>query len=439
MLKKICLLCLAILLLTGCHRDEVEKEEKVKEKDIALVIIAGRHANANMYTKDMLIEANVKNMIKDAIKLYQDEDGKYCAKGQVYVIVSDGYPTEATIEFDQKIDLSGYLECRNNTEKGRKLRVNQMVDGIMDFLTSKDLMADDEEVDLLAALGEAQVILENSDAKEKKILVLDTGVNTTGYFDMSVIDIQKGTPNEVIDSLPDGAIPNLKGTNVQFVNLGNVAKPQVDLRKDSSFKKQLTSVWANIIKRSGGRLEKNLTFTKSKGKPMIYSEDNKGYPYVKTIEFRKAETVSNKPVPLPTSALGFKANSAEFKDEAQAINVITSRTTDLMNYLNENPNEKIYVVGSIAKDSQDLNKPSSVISANRANKVAEVLVNKCKLPANRIVTIDAGTTKFTWRDKEEYPNGKLNVANQESNRIVMIIPESYTREVQELKDAKYIQ
>lgn len=436
MLKKIFLLCLAVLLLTGCFGEE--EIEETKEKDMALAIIAGRHANANMYTKEMLVEADVKKMIKDAIKLYQDEDGKYCAKAQIYVIVSDGYPTEATIEFDQEIDLSGYLECKNNTEKGRKLRVDQMVTGIIDFLTSEDLMADDEEVDLLGAISEAQVVLENSEAKEKKILVLDTGISSGGYLDMSMIDIQSGTPDEVIDNLPEGAIPDLRGTNVQFLNLGNVAKPQMDLRKDNTFKKQLIGIWTNIIKRSGGRLDKSITFTKSKGEPMVYSEDNKGYPYVKTIEFKKAEAKVNEPVPLLTSALGFKANSSEFKDEAQAIKVITSRTTDLMNYLNENPNEKIYVVGSIAKDSPDLNKSTSPISAQRADKVAKVLINNCNLPANRIAIIDAGTTKFSWRNHEEYPNNKLNLTNQQNNRVVMIIPESCTREVQELKDAGYI-
>lgn len=437
-----------VFALMGCNNSE-------SKEGTELVIIVGRHANANLYTEDMI--SNVENLIMDSFSYWQDSSTKkYCARANISVIVSDGNPTIFPITINGSSNVNEILYTETNTTQKRDKNIKEIVDNIKLFLRSDDLCADDEEVDLLAAISEAQTILDASSLEQKHVLILDTGITTSGFLDMRTIDIRTGTVEEIInDKIPSKAFPlfndEVKGT---FLGLGNVASPQSILRNDNEFKTRLKELWTGILEKCNVKLEEEIHFAASEGDSMMWYEDESGYPYVGVVLFEmdklKVEDEENlpsvdnpivhptKPWDIKAAALGFKGDSAEFKNELVAKELIKGYALEIIEYLNSYPEEKIYVCGSIAKVTPDKDCESHTLSEARAQKVADILINDFGIPKERIIVIDAGTTKFSWRNNEEFPNGTLNRENQQNNRVVEIIPESCVSEIEELRSAGYI-
>ena len=175
---------------------------------------------------------------------------------------------------------------------------------------------------------------------------------------------------------------------------------------------------------------------------MIYNEDEEGeavYPYVSPVTVDIENLDSGKGV-YQSTQLGFEPQSAEFRDGTTLAKKLIrdSQLDSLINFINHEEGN-IYVVGSVAKTSQDQNLKNDSIANARAQKVKDILV-ELGVPSTRIQTIDAGTTVFSWRDADEFPNGEKNPNNQEVNRVVAVIPNSQdcADAVKELKDAGYI-
>lgn len=451
----IAMLVMSVFILNGCGNSTAEVGEE--DSPISLVIIAGRHANANMYTEDMVKRA--KSLIERSIVYSQDSSG-HTAEAQVSVIVCDGDPTKVKVEVDGK----NILKCTAGSRGKLQSEIDNMVSDIIDFLCSDDLRADDPEVDLLAAIGEAQKILNANPDSEHHIFILDTGVTTAGYLDMRAIDILAGECADIIDSIRNG-IPDLDvngSTYVTFLNLGNVAEPQGGLKSTQS-EKRMVELWTSIIEAAGGILTSDIYYSASEGEAMYYyetpAEDDPGYEYVGTVHFAEEDSNGNvlpagisireqtgeeaaeKEIAyvLETADLGFKPDSAEFRDEAQAVQTINNISESLEEYVN-NTDYKIYIVGSIAKTAPDSHSRTNRYSEARANAVARLLVQSYNVPEDRIVVIDAGTTQFPWRNANEFPNGsaKADPAEQQKNRVVAIIGENSADLVQCLKDENYI-
>ena len=447
-MKKIwhlCFLVSLLLLLTSCV-DPVAPDDS-----IALVIIAGRHANANLYNLNDKAYAAVPDLISKAIAYTSKDNGGYHAEAQVSIIVSDGAPRKVDIEEtgDFRLSFDGNSD-RILTSKSKNTASN-----IQKFLTSKELIADDEGVALLEAIGEARRILENYPSDmEKHILILDTGIPTDGVLKMQSADlnIREHDVEDVLSKLNAGAFPDLQGIKVTFLGLGNVADPQEDLRRDEkepeTAQQKLVNLWTAIItEKCGGTLTEDIKYAESYGKAMRYSEDygtrstfENGepiYPYVDTVALIHHKEIvpppppDNDPVvvtppqPVPrtfhTQELGFKANSAEFRNgKEQAFNTIKSDIEDYKRYLAYDESYRVYVIGSIARTEPDAEYRTSKVSEARAAVVTEILV-EMGIPESQIVTIDAGATEFTWRNAKEFNNkGEWQSEEAQKNRVVRI-------------------
>jgi outer membrane protein OmpA-like peptidoglycan-associated protein len=203
---------------------------------------------------------------------------------------------------------------------------------------------------------------------------------------------------------------------------------------------KLIKIWTKLLKDSCGvSLKTEIKRYKDQGADMSWYEDGSGYPQVSMVPFYD-ESTKNGPWFFPTSSLGFKPNSDVFYNQKQAENVIeTIIASDLNSYLSSDPDAKVYVVGSIAriKKNEEVKKHSDV-SAKRAKKVASILKKKFGVSKEQIVIIDAGSTVFTWRNADEFPNGKQNDDNMQNNRVVAIIPATSTSQVKELRDEGFI-
>ena len=65
------------------------------------------------------------------------------------------------------------------------------------------------------------------------------------------------------------------------------------------------------------------------------------------------------------------------------------------------------------------------------------MVQYYHVPQDSLVIVDAGTSEFSWRPGHEFIDGELNRENQQSSRMVALIPSS-AAEVSELRQQGYI-
>ena len=460
--KLLCLimLCFFTTDITGCGSE-------TSSEGIALVIIVGKHANANNIAAQQKSELN--NMIRQSFS-YWKEDGKFCAEAEVSIIVCDGNSTKATISVDGE-QLSLLCNTSNN-KNNRKNIVKNIQEGIIDYISSDELKADDEEVDLMGALTQARIILNNSTRTEKYIMILDTGITTAGLFNMNTIKLDDmdsngnyETAENMVSCISEEAFPELGDIKVVFYGLGNVGGMQSFPHNNNVLDSKLAKVWTLILDEKCHAELQNLDndglikLSENAGDALLYNEDGSGYPYVTPIEFKiinidsgqasreedseetsKKNTGENlKPLELAASWMGFLPQQSFFRDEEKTIERLREKVGEYREYLDSDSNNILYIVGSIAKTSPTDSLPSHWLSAERAQKVIDILVMEHGFPKEQLVLIDAGTTVFSWRNADEFPDGNENDDNQEANRKVEIIPDCCTEEVQELRDAGYIE
>lgn len=442
-------------LLAGCGMSE---SEFFHDGD-ALVIIVGNHANAHRYSETEL-DALLGDKLEASITRTKEGDD-YCIRANVSIIVADGDPEQAYVTFDDEV-----VELSAKAKSIEKVMYEQeyILQDIKDYLLSDELRADDPEVDLLAAIAEAEIILRNYPEETRKHMVIyDPGITTAGFLNMNNIDIQYGSVDQVLERLPDGAIHNLSGINVTYGGLGNVCLEQSDMRQDSTFRTRLESLWNAYFKLCDADLTGSIKYAQEGDNPMLYVDPNDeteqaaqsqgavgeadaGYPYVSPVPFKLSEKEvieqivegnSETPIILSTVALGFKGDSAEFRSPETAEKALKSYD-DVFKLLKEHPEITIYVVGSKAKTIPDEAVVDDQLSKNRSQAVANLIQKMYGFSADQVQPIAAGTTVFSWRDAVEFPDGtwaSRDPMAQKENRVVAIIPSTATTLVQELIDA----
>lgn len=441
-LKKVLLVLLCMFIcLTGCGNKSEETEGEGSSPTVALVIIAGRHANAKIYTEKMIDRGSEYIERSWATEKKSDE---YIATAQISVIVCDGNPEKVNAELDG----DDILTCKANNRGKLDEKKEKLVSNLTKFLMSPSLKADDEEVDLLLAISRAQDILEEYPDCEHHILILDTGITTAGYLDMNKIDILSSDCSEIIEKIKPG-LPDLDQTEVTFMGLGNVAFPQRSVTSTEG-KEKIEELWARIIEESNGTLTPDcLNYNDTENsEEMVFSEDNEkendgtGYKYVSSVLFYSSGEDNVEPNPLEikeeesdepivtlcfqTSDLGgFVPDKAEFLNKNVAVSTLNKMSGDLNEFL-EKTDKKLYVIGSIAKTSPDNNMARSDVSKGRAQLVADLLIDEYHVPESRIELVDAGTTQFSWRNAEEFPDGIYDRGAAQKNRVVAIISENST-------------
>lgn len=440
------LLVVMVVILCFCGCEALAGEPFEPREGDAMVIIAGRHANARMYTEDVL-EDTVGRLIDKCITTYRDGES-YCARVNIKVIVSDGNPEQVPITYKGE-EVPMRIESLDSDILMDK--VNDTKNYITQFLMSEDLKADDEEVDLLAAISEASIILKAKPGVENHLIILDTGIVTAGPMNMRTLDIQSGTVDEVLSDLAEGAFCDLNDINVQFIGLGNVATGQTaEFRKDSVVIDRLVNLWTAYFVEcaDSNPLVEEIKFAEAEGVEMIHDEESDlGYPHVSNVVFKLSENKNGNrtedgggtSLVINSLELKFKKNDWVFENEENAREALRGYGVTF-EYL-KNSNDKIYVVGSIAMTKYNTPKKTSDISKKRAEAVKGLIVSEYGIDPERIIVIDAGTTEFSWRNGKEFPDGPRehgDPGEMQKNRVVAIIPESDEEYMKELREKEYV-
>jgi hypothetical protein len=238
------IICFAIVLLlatmlTSCGTKQVD----------ALVIIVGRHANANAF------EDRFYDIVGEYVK-------RTVFGGYIAVISSEGAP--------RKLEIFDYFKAEEQNVKRRNKQIEDDSETVLAFLRNEKMtMATTPENDLLRAIRFASSFLddfeiqargEKKKIREKRIIIMNTGIATTGVldfsehgvdnFDFSVSDDEiKDFASKIAENLSNNrALPNLDGVDIIFVGLGDVAPPQREL--SDNVRGGLRILWETILKKT---------------------------------------------------------------------------------------------------------------------------------------------------------------------------------------------
>lgn len=398
------------LSLTGCTDPDVKQvistlnEHPSTNKQINLCIVGG--PRSNMFEIPMN-SGTIQQYIYNSCYTY----------GEISIVNAGSAPR---VVFNAKInepDVKGLDE--------------EKLDSIARDYTSQiksvlnEVCAETEEADILKSIQMGARCLSEVDANttDKIMLVLDSGLSTTGYMNFAEKNLLNAVDEqEIVEALrSECAIPNLENTTVIWSYLGMCAYPQDSLTTKEVEK--LKSIWTAILKAGNA-------------KEVIFSSESPGstpytnLPAVSLVDTDeeyievKTESVDNHPVvtveePIETVILDegkvhFVGDRAIFLNENEA----RAEIKKVADMLLEHQNNTVYVVGTTASGEENF---TQKLSEDRANAVKEVLM-EYGVEEERLITLGLGCY-----DPWHIPDNKngWDESKAEQNRKVLIIDTSH--------------
>lgn len=315
--------------------------EQNSQVPVAVAIVIGNHANSR-----------APNLASQEIgKIVQAATSSY---GFVSIVNLDGSP-----------ELVG--GCLINLPQAglAKSKLNQIATEqshrILSSLSA--VKSSHPEVDTMAALEVACRSLSSAPpGSSKQIVVLDSGLSTTGPLNFQKSDFLNAEPSAVADYLnAKKEIPNFSGITITWIGLGDVAEPQKSL--SAAQRANLKQIWTAIIEKTGG----NVIFLDT-----LSGGDNSAndYPKVSTVSLLSAPAQTFE----DSGAVVFR-NIQFIGDTANYINPEEVRKvlTPVAEYMKVSPGFPVLLIGTTAggKDKEFCLR----LSSERADAVRNTLVS----------------------------------------------------------------
>lgn len=410
------LIMILLIILTGCCPDF--------EPKTAVVVASGHHNNMASFN---VVKKIFSDTVTDSGSIFLPEK---CMIIDIYGIVIDGEPTKSdTTEID---NLNESIETiinnkRWDTAQKRLLEFNEKM---------FEIPADDPEVDTLEVFSVAANHFETLEKDvEKRIIIYDTGLSTTGTVDFAhnekyrkLLDRSELLSSEevqlIVDELSNQKnIPNLDKVMIQWYGIGFVGGKQEELSNIAI--ENLKTIWRAILKEAGASSVEFKSVDKKKD-----NNHDKTLPPVSIVDLSahtiegttKAEETTGI-VPIDIKKLGFKPYTAEFLDGTEK-----ERRSILNAFVSIGKREQLLVVGTTSTGGE--NGDGLELSNKRAKAVNDELVI-LGVPEENIKYIGLGT-KHHMYNKDEFVNGVYmgdSKAAQE-NRSVYIM-QRYSEEAEQ--------
>lgn len=407
-----------------------ENDFITNDNSTAMVVLLGKHANAMEIPQDAYDQ--IEDMLDNVVY-----------GGYVCAVIVDGDPDKIDLVEDNDF----FEENARNSSKLNTILEKRKAE-IVDSLENMPEVADDEEVDLLAAIREAANVLSGSvaaNAVNKRIVIVDTGISTTGDLNLINADFSNNNkPDIETDILPTltertgvNVLPDLSGIDVTFIGtvdgLAETASPQ---EMETTDKKYIKELWDKVINECKAN---SCEHKAAAGWDVVndYTEDEDSkFKYVSPIMFTNPPIFItgsdynsdpdsqpdgvNPPsieINIPTEVIGFEPDSSEYKNDKSTENTLKSYTNPIIQYCKLNPNDTIWIAGTTAGEDQGDGKDQK-IALERAEAVKKFLV-KLGVPEENLVTIALGC-EFPWKTKEIEGDN----STKEKNRTVVIFSET---------------
>ncbi len=277
------------------------------------------------------------------------------------------------------------------------------------------------EVNTLKAISQLATTYKNSDeGMDKVMLVMNSGLTTTGYLDFTKGYLSLDAEEVVHRLEAQEAIPDLSGVDVIWMYLGQTALPQEELSEIQ--KHRLQDIWEKILIAGGA---KSVTFTGD----ISSDKTDKGYPTVTPVDVEKydcepfdddddetlekdaGEEVGISTTILTSEELNFVGDKAEFIDSNLATAVLKGTAEQMLQL----PDNKVYIVGTTATGDKNF---CDELSLRRAYAVRDVLVS-LGVPESQMIPMGLGCSDH-WHVPDIDGSGRQIEEEARKNRKVMI-------------------
>lgn len=360
------LIIVACMTFTACRNTESDNKH-------ALAIVIGNHANSQELNFN---SPTLKTAVTDAVSSY----------GQISIVNLDGEPEVVACD-SYDIDNRYKKAAKSKLEADAKKKAETLMAAL------PTVKAKSSEVDIIKGLVlAARTMADLPEETEKTILVIDTGISTTGILDFTN-GILEADPDGIATQLEvKGALPNMEGINVIWQQMGDVAGNQAEL--SNAQRNKLTNIWTEIITRAGG----NFTLKSDLANRGVNSE---GFPKVTAVTIPEESAISfcgqknvdlSNPLIINEEYISFIADTADFINEEN----VRDTLKPVKKYMDSNKNFVLLLVGTTAGDGES--SFNSELSLKRAKSVAKTLIS-LGVDESRIVPIGLGSTD-PWHIKD---------------------------------------
>lgn len=360
------------------------------DQKVSFAIIAGVHSNMNVLP---LSSETIQDQLYNAAYAYAD----------ITFVECDGDPRPVYRVKIPKPEVSGL-----SAEK-KKSMASEYAAQLQKKLG--ETMPSVGEVNTLEALSIAGQALKDGDVKT--LLILDSGLCTTGYLNFTEGLLNVKTDDIVAAIKDKKALPDLSGVSVYWAFCGETGQPQEPLSKEQQ--KKLQEIWQAILLKANAE---KVVFTNDFTSAVAYA----GLPEVSLVDVDKewidVEIEEELPIIetsfLDTYEVPFLGDSAEFADQETAEQSISEVAKLLLSY----PGNRIYIVGTTASGRVGF---CEELSEDRALAVKELLISM-GVPERQLISVGMGFEN-PWHVEDLDAKGKLVEEAASKNRRVWIFDE----------------
>lgn len=375
------LLLLLAGLTAGCGRFLADPADAADPQGGGLAVVVGARANT---PAPVLVGAAAAA-----------RDQAVTQQSSFSLVVADGVPYQA-LDYGPLAADGDTVAARADQQESNRRRVD-------DAVASASARA--PESDLLAAMDLAVQTVDVTSGL-RALVVVDSGLSTTGALDFRRPGLLDADPVEVADSLADaGTLPDLRGFSVVFQGLGDTVDPQQPL--DAAHRTRLAAIWTAVAQRAGAVAVQ--VDPGQRDAPV-----DRPLPAVSPVPVGSGIACTPRRILLTGGPLGFRPGEPVLLDRRAATGALRPYAEELI----ANPRVITEVFGTYADvGDPDLRK---LLSRDRAQKIADVLID-LGVPVGQL-RVDGLGSDFPQFVPDRDDAGRFDPAAAALNRTVILQP-----------------
>jgi len=356
-------------LLAGCRSQPLAPGAQV-------AVVAGQRSNSSVIEESPQLDGLISGLLAQ--------------RAQVSVIVPDGEPSVR-----QAFSLS--VSAPNSLYRQREqAAVQQLL--TQSILNAKALSP---QADLLGAIAlGARAVVGGPGAR--RVVIVDSGLQTVAPLEFQ-LGLLGERPSTVVAFLREqGELPDLRGTRVQWLGLGDVRAPQQQLTIAAY--RQLRSIWLAILRASGAA---SVSIDPA---PLPTATDPPALPWVTPVPIRQPGALQRSiVVALDPSSVDFVPNESTYLDPGRAQTILAALARQIL----AGPYRHVTLIGTTALP------PGIELSSARATQVERTL-GEDGVPTGWMRVRGLGCCSWPGFVPDRNPDGSLNNAAAERDRLVIV-------------------
>ncbi|MCL2400760.1 MAG: hypothetical protein FWC91_13570 [Defluviitaleaceae bacterium] len=449
-------LLVLVVTIAACGAPEIITDGQGSSSAIAVSIVLGNRANVREFGDAHYQE--IRTFVERAVY-----------GGYVSVVISDATPRTVSITPQLNFGTgSTSINMRNTLIETRSDSLIRFIRYGCGYSPSPYTLANiragvptndpnNESVgaDLMGAIRVAYASLNNApDDMPRYIILLDTGISTLGNLNLLQYDFfmtgdfnVSAAISGIVDKLDarddpnrQSSIPDLSRVNtVRLMGIDHIAlRPGTEDTRPIR-EEIIRGIWSEIFSRAGVTRFDHRSLAPG-DRPINRYIEGKDRNDVGWFPYCPEWIVRPHPMPIPdprepitinlnsTGAINFLGGRSTLRDVSTANIYLELYVNLIMSYLNQNPNNNLYLIGSIASefpaanghyDGRDFDRPNN-LSQNRAEVIRDILVG-FGVPSNRLVPIGFGNSVPAPARSCEWETGRFSEEVARYNRTVFLI------------------